>query len=417
MKKVKMALIGAGQRGMDSYAPYALKNPNQVEFVAVAEPDAIRRNKFKEAHGISDDMTFGSWEELLEQPKFADAILIATQDQMHLEPTVKALRSGYHVLLEKPMSNNLEECIELAKTAEETGKVLAICHVLRYTNFFETIKKILDSGKIGRLITIRHSEYVCYWHQAHSFVRGNWGNKEKSSPMILAKSCHDMDILSWLAGADCKKVSSFGDRYHFRKEDAPEGAPMRCTDGCPAEKECPYFAPNQYLTDKITWPTSVISEDMSFEGRMKALQEGPYGRCVYHCDNDVVDNQIVNLEFENGVTASFIMTAFTTDGDREMRIMGTNGDIRASMHKNTLEIMTFNNGNKEIIEVSSGGDMHGGGDYGLFADFIEVVREDGKKVGKTTVAASLQSHLMAFGAEKSRVEGRTIELEELTSSK
>ena len=197
------------------------------------------------------------------------------------------------------------------ETARKRGKVLSVCHVLRYTPFFSKIKELLDKGCIGRLISIQHNENVGYWHYAHSFVRGNWRNSEDSSPMILAKSCHDMDIMLWLAGADCRSISSYGSLTHFKSENAPEGAPYRCMDGCPVQNECPYYAPRLYLTENTSWPTSVISADTGIEARTKALREGPYGRCVYRCDNNVVDHQVVAIEFKNDVTAVFTMSAFT----------------------------------------------------------------------------------------------------------
>uniref|UniRef100_UPI00272BC54C Gfo/Idh/MocA family protein n=1 Tax=Vallitalea guaymasensis TaxID=1185412 RepID=UPI00272BC54C len=215
MEKVTLTLLGAGQRGMGAYAPYALEYPDEVEFVAVAETDEERRNKFKELHKIKEENCFTTWEELLEKPKMSDAILICTMDDMHYEPTMKALEKGYHVLLEKPMSNNPLECVEMGDYAKKNNRVFSICHVLRYTPFFSTIKEILDEGRIGDIISIQHIENVAYWHQAHSFVRGNWRNSEETSPMILQKSCHDMDIFSWLVGSKCTNISSFGSLTHF----------------------------------------------------------------------------------------------------------------------------------------------------------------------------------------------------------
>ncbi len=414
MKKVTMALIGAGQRGTDAYAPYALNHKNEVQFVAVAEPNSFRRENFRQKHDISEDMCFEGWEELLEKPKMADAVLICVQDNMHLAPTIKALEAGYHVLLEKPMANNPEDCITMGEYAKKYKKVFSICHVLRYTAFFTKLKNLIDEGKLGKLVSIQHNENVAYWHQAHSFVRGNWSNSDVSSPMILAKSCHDMDIMLWLAGDDCTDISSFGELIHFKKDNAPEGAPFRCLDGCPHEMECLYYAPNQYLTDDTDWPTSTISDDMSIEGRTKALLEGPYGRCVYHCDNNVVDHQVVNLEFANGVTAAFTMCAFTKDGSRTIKLMGTKGEIRGHMEKNEIEVLDFLTGTSETIKLSSGDSAHGGGDYNLFRDFIKLVRNNASGEGLTSADKSVQSHLMAFAAEKARVEKKVVNIKEYT---
>lgn len=412
MKKITVALIGAGLRGIN-YLEYAIQNPHELVVVAVAEPVAERRNNFQARHGIPDNMCFEHGDELLALPKLADAVLICTQDAQHYEPTMKALEAGYHVLLEKPMSPNAEECIAMGDMASNLNRVFSICHVLRYTNFFSTIKELLQRGMIGQLMSITHNENVGYWHQAHSFVRGNWRRKNESSPMILAKSCHDLDILLWLAGSECVRVSSFGSLSHFTSDNAPEGAPHRCLDGCPAAATCLYYAPKQYLTDNTDWPTSAISDDPSYEARYRALQEGYYGRCVYHCDNDVVDHQVVNLEFANSVTASFTMSAFTREISRTIKLMGTTGEIRGAMEKNEIEILHFNGKVERISFEDMGGHVgHGGGDFGLVKDFLRLVRADGKSQGLTSADQSVQSHLMAFAAEQSRVDGHTIQLQD-----
>ena len=415
MRKISLALIGAGDRGMNSYAPYALNKPYEVEFVAVAEPDDKKREAFRKQYGIREDQCFNDYKDLLEKPKMADGILICLQDRMHFEPTIKALQKGYHVMLEKPMSVSPEECIQIGQCAQKYNKILVICHVLRYTPFFTAIKDIIDKGTIGKLISISHNENVGYWHQAHSYVRGNWRKAEESSPMILAKSCHDMDIILWLAGANCIKLSSFGELTHFKEKNAPAGAPLRCLEGCPSERECPYYAPKIYLTQKTDWPTSVIATDLSMEGRLEALKNGPYGRCVYHCDNDVVDHQVVNMQFENGVTATFTMCAFTNEMGRTIKLMGTKGEIRGHMEKNQIEIIEFGSSKKVTIDLNIGVDIHGhgGGDERLMSDFISLIREENNN-GLTSARNSVQSHLMAFAAEKSRIDGAVININEYT---
>lgn len=416
MKKVKAVLVGAGQRGRDAFGSYAVNHPEELQFVAVVEPDIERREIFSKLHSIGKVMCFESWEEMLERPKLADAMLICTQDKMHYEPAMKALERGYHLLLEKPMASDPIECIRLGENADKYQRVFSICHVLRYTPFFTALKKILNEGRIGRLISIQHNENVAYWHQAHSFVRGNWKNSATSSPMILAKCCHDMDILLWLADADCLRVSSFGGLTHFKKENAPHNAPDWCLDGCSAEKDCPYYAPRIYLTENTGWPASVISNDTSYGARMKALKEGPYGRCVYRCDNNVVDHQVVNLEFENEVTAAFTMCAFTNECSRTIKLMGTRGEVRGAMEKNEIEVVDFVSGCKEIISLEARNVGHGGGDYGIMHDFVRLVREGGAMKGLTSVGISVQSHLIAFAAEESRVQKKVVDMREYVNN-
>lgn len=409
MKKVTAILIGAGNRGAQAYAPYGLQYPEELQFVAVAEPDEGRREAFQLAYNLPDSSCFSSWEELLSLPKLADAALICTQDQYHFDPAVQAFEAGYHILLEKPMSTDPIEVLKLGELAVQHERIFNICHVLRYTEFFSTIKEMVTSHKIGDLISIQHNENVAYWHQAHSYVRGNWRNSLESSPMILAKSCHDMDILLWLAGSDCKRISSFGSLSHFKAEHAPSGATGRCTDGCPHADTCPFFAPKFYLSNP-EWGY-VLTNDTSDAGIMKALEEGPYGRCVYKCDNDVVDHQVVNIEFENDVTASFTMCAFTNEYARTIKLMGTRGEIKGimSFNKCELELTDFLTGKKELITLTSGVDDHGGGDSGLIRSFTMLVRDDNIHAGLSSASESVQSHLMAFAAEKSRVEHQVIE--------
>ncbi len=416
MDSVSLALIGAGQRGMDSYASYALDHPENVHFVAVADTNPNRLERFRTLHDLQAERCFSSWEALLAQPRLADGILVCTQDRMHFAPTMAALAVGYHVMLEKPMSPDPRECIEMAATADELERILLVCHVLRYTSFFATMRRLLDEGRIGRLISIQHNENVAFWHYAHSFVRGNWRNSRQSSPMILAKSCHDMDILLWLAGADCVSLSSFGSLTHFTPEHAPAGAPERCLDGCPAADSCPYHAPTFYLSGTDGWPASVVSDDPSPDASLEALRTGPYGRCVYRCDNDVVDHQVVALEFANEVTATFTMCAFTDDVSRTIKLMGTDGEIRGVLgeQRNEIEVLHFPTRSREVrdLQAADGPQGHGGGDAGVMQAFVELVRANDWRNVPTSASVSVQSHLMAAAAETSRLERRTIAMSE-----
>lgn len=395
---------------MDAYGAFALNNPHKVRFAAVAEPDAARRELFGKLHGIGENMQFNTWEDLLARPKFCDAVLVGTQDRMHFAPVMAALDSGYDILLEKPMSPSPAECAEMARKAEKCGRLLMICHVLRYTPFFSTIKEIIDDGRIGEIVSVQHNENVAYWHQAHSFVRGNWNNSGTSSAMILAKCCHDMDILAWLIGRRCLRVSSFGSLKLFTRGNAPENSADRCTDGCPAESGCPFSALKLYI-GKDGWPANVVSQDISPESMMEALRNGPYGRCVYKCDNNVVDHQVVNMEFEGGATVAFTMCAFTADCTRTIKIMGTRGEIRGLMEKGEIEVTLFNTGVREIIRTPDG-DGHSGGDEGLMNAFADQLNDIAGIDAVTSAQVSLQSHLMAFAAEKSRLEKRVIEMDE-----
>lgn len=416
MSKVTIAMIGAGERGQFNYAPYWKLYSHDMSFAAVAEPDKDRRERFVKEYQVPKEGVFEKAEDFFAQPKSCDAVMICTQDTKHFEYACTAVRQGYKILLEKPVSPDIRECLALQKLAEKYHTEIMVCHVMRYTKFYRTIKKLLEEGAIGEVVSIVHSENVAYWHYAHSYVRGNWHRKEDSSPMILAKCCHDMDILSWLVGSRCKSISSYGDLKYFTEANAPAGSPERCTDGCPVSGECPYYAPALYLSDDGKWPTAITSLGAGTdpEKRKKALEEGPYGKCVFHNDNDVVDHQVASLLFENGVTVAFTMCAFSNDCDRTVTFMGTKGEIRASMDHNTIRVTQFGpgikTGNTQVITVVPGNAGHSGGDEGIMEEFVAILK--GERKNLNTIAQSVHSHVMAFAAEESRLTGKTILLKE-----
>lgn len=415
MKKVTAVLVGAGLRGAQVYANYALEHADAFQIVAVAEPRSDRREETGKLHQIEAGMQFERYEELLALPRIADCALICTQDRMHYEPVMMALERGYHVLCEKPMSPFKKEIEAMGKLADQHGRVLSICHVLRYSPFFVQIKTMLERGDIGELISILHMESVGYWHQAHSFVRGNWRNETETSPMILQKCCHDIDILMWLAKSPCVKVSSFGSLSYFKEEHAPKDAPAYCMDGCGERENCPFYAPRFYLEHPKASEdgfVKVVSADTSEEAVLEALRQGPYGRCVFHCDNDVVDHQVVNLEFENQMTASLTMCAFTNRCERTITLMGTKGQIKGNMELGELEYIDFLTGKEEIIRLHTSTKGHSGSDEHMMEDFVELVRADGEMGSRSAAALSVESHLAALAAEESRVTGRTILLSE-----
>jgi predicted dehydrogenase len=417
MKTMTAILIGAGDRGARAYAPYALAYPNELKIVAVAEPGLERRGKIQQSHAIPDENCFESWEEILNLGrKMADIAIICTLDPDHFKPTLRALEAGYHVLLEKPMSPNPLECIAMEQAARKYNRQLTICHVLRYTEFWSTIKKVIAKGDIGGVVSLQLNENVEVMHMSHSFVRGNWNNKEKSSPMILQKSCHDMDIISFVIGKECKRISSYGSLMHFKEGNAPEGAPLRCLDGCPAELECPFHAGRYYLGEGRGWAKK-FTEDYTNEGIIKALQETPYGKCVYRSDNNVVDHQVVNMEFEGGATATFSMCGFTREQTRIVQIMGTKGEIRGNMEENSISIFNFLTKHETVIKFDNPVGGHGGGDTGIMRTFLSEIQYGNNGDSVSSAAASVRSHLMAFAAEDSRLnKGQSITIDEYYQS-
>jgi len=403
MKPVTVAIVGAGGRGQE-YAGYCLEHRGEGKVVAVTEPVTFRREKLRKEHAIPAENVFSDWKELARRPRLADAVVIGTQDRMHAEPAIAFAKRGYHMLLEKPMAPTAEDCRRIVKAAKKAGIIFAVGHVMRYTSYYRKLKSLIDGGAVGDVMTVEHIEPVGYWHQAHSFVRGHWRNSKVSSFMLLAKSCHDIDILQYLIGRRCLEVSSFGALSHFRKEAKPAGAGKRCL-ACKIERRCPYSARKIYLTGAHPdWVRFAVSDDQSPEGLRRALKTGPYGRCVYACDNDVVDHQVVNLLYEDDVTAVFTMTAFSMHGGRETRVMGTMGELIAG-HK-TITHNDFRTGKSvthDPAREAAGG--HGGGDEGLMKAFLRAARHGDPARILSGPDVSLQTHLTVFAAEEARVKG------------
>lgn len=420
-KIVRIAIAGVGSRGKNAYGLELLNMKDRAKVVAVADIDPERLALAGDAHGVPKEMRFSSAEAMLAMPKLADAMLVCTQDRQHVPHAVEALKKGYDVMMEKPISPKLEDLQEITKVSRENGRRVVVCHVLRYTPFFQTIKKTIDSGVLGEVVSIQALENVRYWHQAHSFVRGNWRREEDTSPMILAKCCHDLDYLVWLCGRKCERVSSYGSLMYLKKSNAPEGAALRCTQGCKAKESCPYDAEKIYLTNKDTgilcgnveWPIDVLAENPTEEKIRHAIETGPYGRCVFHCDNDVVDHQIVNMQMEGGASLSLTMSAFTSIGGRTIKVMGTLGDLWGDMHENRIRIGVFG---KEPQVIDLGREEkdfagHGGGDRLLMEQFVDLLQGKEPDGTITTLETSVESHLVALAAEKSRLEnGESIEI-------
>lgn len=413
-KKVTAILLGAGHRGADAYAAYALQYPEELTFVGVAEPDKERREAFRRAHKIDAQYAVETWEELLAFPRMADVVLICTQDHMHTEPMERAMELGYDILVEKPVSPVKEELLRLKEKTKHYEGMVSVCHVLRYSPFFRNIKEILDAGTIGDVMNIQHMESIGFWHMAHSFVRGNWRNTAESSPICLAKTCHDFDILLWLTGKKCLRVSSFGSLNLFRKEMAPAGAPQRCTDGCAHRSRCPFYAPRFYLEHPraaVDGFRRVVTMDETVEGLMEALKTGPYGRCVYACDNDVCDHQVVQMEMEGGLTISFTLSAFTNACERILTIQGSRGELKGWMEEDRIVVTDFLTGNQTVHTLNTPKSGHSGSDAAMMEELVFLIAEGRQKESISHAAQAIDSHLIALAAEESRLaNGKVIEL-------
>lgn len=421
-EKKKLILIGGGNRG-NSYTKIG-KELEKFELVAIAEPLKQRREYIAKLHGIPEEMCFESWEPLLALGKIADAAIVSTMDRDHFAPAMAAIEVGYNLLLEKPVAPTLEECRAIEKAATEKGVYVLVCHVLRYNRFFRALKKLIDDGRIGKVINIEHAECVGDMHYSHSYVRGKWHNAEESAFMLLAKSCHDIDIIQWLIGKECKRAQSFGALTYFKRENAPEGSTDRCYDGCPYIDTCPYSAKTIYVERKDlgNWLRSSVTrchEMTDDETVIEALANTQYGKCVFKCDNNnVVDHQTVNMEFEDDVTATFTMSAFNLGG-RRIRIMGTKGTLEANAWDKEITLENLITQKKEKINVNDMvlGDSilsgHGGGDSGIMNSLYDLLCAEVSYDELSNISISVKNHTTVFAAEKSRLEGRVVELSEM----
>lgn len=419
MKELSLILIGCGDRG-NCYMKYLDLYPGRFKLVAIADPVKIKRDYFRENYNVPEEMCFENYEEVLSKPKFADIVMICTQDKLHFAPAMMAINQKYDLLLEKPVAPTPQECSQIAENAKKNNVRVLVCHVLRYTPFYKTIKKFISEGNLGEVMSIVHIESVGNVHYSHSYTRGNWRNTAESSPMILAKCCHDADMLQWLLDKPCVRVQSVGSLTYFCEQNKPEGAPKRCTDGCPHQDTCFYYAPTLYKLDTTEmnhFRAAVANKfNPSAEEVEECLKTSPYGRCVFQCDNDVVDHQIVTMEFEGEKIATLNMSI--GKAGREIRIMGTKGDLRGIASEQRIEFYDFATYETRTIyepvsdydESIAGG--HGGGDVGIMKDLYDYIALDQPSESISDITVSCENHLICFAAEEARLKGTTVEMKE-----
>lgn len=412
---ITFALAGAGGRGR-MFASWIYDNYGPGALVAIGEPVEEQRYKIAEKHRIDEGMQFDSWQSMLKGKRLADVLINTTMDLDHVGSACAAMELGYHMLLEKPLATTLADAVRIDEVRRKTGRVVSVCHSLRYHPVYERTLEIIESGAIGDVVSLDQLEAVEHIHQAHSFVRGNWSKQETSTFMLLAKSCHDIDAIAWLLGKPCEQVSSYGSLTHFKPENAPHGAPKFCVEGCPAEDTCPYHAPKVYGVHS-DWRHSAGFADLTQREILEELKTSRFGKCVYHAGNDVVDHQVVSMEFADGVTATFTMTAFTPWGGRYVRVHGTKGYLEVKVDQNQIDMWEFWAGNRHSrIDIAEAQGGHGGGDDRLIRDLVQAVTQNDASRVKTTTHESLRTHKIVFAAELSRREGRSVQLKELDRS-
>ena len=408
---VTVTIVGLGERGAQTYGRYIMAHPDVAKIVAICDKNEEKLEELGNEFNVPQEFRFNDFEVLNSKERLSDIIIIATCDADHFYQTKAALNKGYDILLEKPISPDRLECIEIEKLATKLKRNVTVCHVMRYTAYYRKLKQLINANVIGKIIGINQVENVAYWHQAHAFVRGNFRNSKETSPMILQKCCHDMDLMAWLVDGYPIDVSSTGELNYFKQENAPKNASKRCVD-CLERKNSPYDAVHFYIDGfnalpeeekPFRWPFAMLAVNPTEEKLYNALKMGPYGRCVYYCDNDVVDFQEATIHFDNGVTGHLTMTAFTYDGGRQTKVMGTKGELYLDEIRGEIVVGVYGRP-KEIIpfsDLTNDFSGHGGGDAVMMKELFETF--DSNLVCSTKISNSVASHLMCFAAETSRL--------------
>lgn len=408
-----VAIIGFGSRGQ-MFAKLIAEDKNS-KLTAVAEPAEASR-EYAAQFGVPQENRFVSADEFFAQGKIADAVLICSQDAQHKEMALKALDLGYDILLEKPAAATIEDCIQIRDTANRLNRKVMLTHVLRYSPFYRYIKQMIIDGKLGKIVNIEQTENVAYWHFALSYVRGPWRNMKNSTPTIIAKCCHDLDLIVWLMDKKCTSLSSFGKLFYFTPENAPKGSTAYCCD-CPEEvrEKCLY---NAYKIYPQRMERAVVGGLARLKGQsiydILAAKKDAVSKCVFRSGNDAIDNQVVNMEFVDGSNANLTMTAFSKECYRITHVHGTLGDVFGNSEDGLLHVNLYGEEerivdvNKEPLFNTDGIDLgggHGGGDYYLYKDFIDYISGGDKSVTRTIIEQSIESHVMGFKAEESRLNG------------
>lgn len=422
---LRVVLVGAGHRTM-LYARYAKEQPEEMTVVAVVDPDPVRRAQAVEEHAIPEAHQYAQIADLPAAGGLADAAINGTMDSIHVATTTELLHKGYDVLLEKPIATSAEELTELHQVAQETGRRVQICHVLRHAPFYHAIKQAVRDGSIGQVINAQLAENVSYDHMSISYVRGTYAEASRAgSSMLLAKSSHDLDLMAWLlSGNRPVRATSSGSRMFFVPEQAPEGAGQRCVVDCAIESTCAYSAKRHYV-DNGWWSFYAwqglegVTLHPSREQMLESLRtDNPYGRCVWHGDADIVDHQVVAVEFEDGATGSLSMIGNAAQSSRTIHLIGTKGELFGTMQDGSFTLRQIVSTGSErntstVVEVGGGTHMHGGGDLRLVADFVNVLRGNEPSISTTALEDSINGHMIGFAAERGRLDGRWVTIEEM----
>lgn len=427
MKKIELAILGYGDRS-SRYADYAILHPDQLGIIAVIDVNPLKLQQAKEKFNLSDDQLFLSLDEFLAKDIVCDAVINGTMDQIHYETTIKLLNKKYNLLLEKPITADVDELLEIERLAKQNNCKIVVCHVLRYTPFYSNIKKIIDSGELGKIVNIQMNEHVWHGHFVNSYVRGKWRSEKLcGSGLLLAKCCHDTDLMCWLNDNTVpENVSSFGSKNFFTEENAPEGSTKYCYQ-CPHNKECMFDAYKfQIEKDFIpfyTWADiNKPLDEITLEEKVEFLKKDTYGQCVFRTDMDIVDRQCVSVSFKNGSIGTLNMIGGTTKAGRHLHVICEMGEIVGYIEENKYTVRWYDKdqvcmeektvclediANDEDNSVAG----HYGGDYYIMKDFVAFLNGLETSVSTTVIEDSINGHLVCYSAEKSRKENVVVNLE------
>ena len=428
MKKLKTVLVGAGDRGK-IYCDYALKHPEELDVVAVVDVNEFVLNVAADRYHVPVECRFTDLDAFINSGISCDFIVNATMDEMHYETAMKIIRAGINLILEKPITSKIEELMDIERTATEMGVKVLICHVLRYTPFYRSIKEIIDSGELGKVMNMQLNEHIWHGHFVNAYVRGKWRNENVcGSGLLLAKCCHDTDLLSWLNNTTKPMyVSSFGSRSFFTERNAPEGATQYCYN-CPHNENCMFnaykFEIEKDFIPFYTWARlNKPLDEITLEEKVEFLKTDVYGQCVYKTDMDIVDRQSVAVEFENGSTATLNMVGGASAAGRHLHVICEYGEIFGYIEENKYVVRTFNKDKvwheDEIVDLNElaalqGDDNsvtgHYGGDYNLMRDAVRYFSGGGESISVTKLADSVNGHLIVYAAEQSRKERKIVKI-------
>lgn len=423
MKQLTASVLGFGDRSQ-IYSKYALKHPDQMKIVAIVEPNDIRRNLAKDLFHLAEEQCFSDYNQFIAKGKIADFVINGTMDKIHIETTMPLLPLGYDVLLEKPITSDKKQLQELLAASKKYGNKIVVCHVLRYVEFYKSIKQLILSGEIGEVRHIETSENVGVAHASISFIRGKWNNEKKcGSTYMMQKCCHDTDMICWLNNKTIpKSISSQGSKSYFIGSKAPKGAGTRCLVDCEIEKECPYSAQKLHIENNpminYVWDCiQKLPEELTLEERIESLKtNNDHGKCIYKTDSDIVDQQMMTILFEDGSTAYHGLISSCARAGRRIKVYGTKGEIEGFSEEYQYTVRLYNSHtilyDERVVKLAEDADAgnHYGGDTRIMNDLLHVLNNEKPSVSTTLLDDSIFAHLCVIAADEAMQKNKIVDI-------